>query len=514
MPIPFESQDDGIASIPEEYLTETEGDAVYATKVSPTFTGTVNAVSIAADELVINSGGQVDISCDAEIQGRIIVTPDGTEDGLYLNSGSLLIVDGPSLLNSSLSLRNASGADRAKLEVTDAGTNGGDLVVSVKDDGGSLTERLRLTQSGATVAGTVVTPDVASSTANHIDIGSGTDRRMRIEDKSSANFSEIEIRPVRTAAGISSNVEPINSYIQLFAQNGASDMTLFSEDMIQIRTNSNSYIRVTPTEAICTSPFTVPNTIITSGDSPWLTSPIAYTSNLNGLTLRHSSFTSDTAYWNLACSFNGAAQTGNLHFTFGGVRKGYLAETTYVGAIDFTGQHRSQFEGEFTQELVGLIVESTGAYLELDGSVAPTIDEALPSVRLTGAAKSKRVYGVLSGIEGETREYGTGFVTVLPKDDGVTRVIVNSVGEGSLWVVNTTGNLENGDYLCSSAVAGYAERQEDDLLHSYTVAKVTMDLDWSNLPPWLQTRRVNADGTITEDGMHLCAFVGCTYHCG
>lgn len=106
-------------------------------------------------------------------------------------------------------------------------------------------------------APTVVTPEVASTTSI-IDVGSGDNRRIRIEDKSSGNFSELEINPIRTAAGISSNVEPINSYIQFFAQNGASDMTLFSEDMIQIRTNSNSYIRVTPTEATSTSPFTAP----------------------------------------------------------------------------------------------------------------------------------------------------------------------------------------------------------------------------------------------------------------
>ena len=106
-------------------------------------------------------------------------------------------------------------------------------------------------------APTVVTPEVASTTSI-IDVGSGDNRRIRIEDKSSGNFSELEINPIRTAAGISSNVEPINSYIQFFAQNGSSDMTLFSEDMIQIRTNSNSYIRVTPTEATSTSPFTAP----------------------------------------------------------------------------------------------------------------------------------------------------------------------------------------------------------------------------------------------------------------
>jgi hypothetical protein len=225
--------------------------------------------------------------------------------------------------------------------------------------------------------------------------------------------------------------------------------------------------------------------------------------------------TSTTKEWKIH-----AVANGNLHFDFQNgngnfATKGYLNQAVDVGAIDFTGQHRSKFEGEFTSELVGLIVESTGAYLELDGSVQPKIDEALPSVKLTTAAKSKRVYGVLSDVEGDTREYGSGFVTVVPKDDNITRVVVNSVGEGSLWVINTRDqSLENGDYICSSSVAGYGEKQDDDILHSYTVAKITMSLDWSNLPDWLETRKVTASGEVSETGEYKAAFVGVTYHCG
>ena len=182
--------------------------------------------------------------------------------------------------------------------------------------------------------------------------------------------------------------------------------------------------------------------------------------------------------------------------------------------ISFTGQHRSKFEGEFTTELVGLIVESTGKYIEFDGSIAPKIDEALPCVKLTSSARSKRVYGVLSNIEGETREsIGGIYISVYPKKDGINRVFVNSLGEGSLWVINTH-NLENGDYVCSSNVPGYGELQDDDLLHSYTVAKITMDVDWSNLPEWLETRKVTANGVISETGEFTAAFVGVTYHCG
>ena len=64
------------------------------------------------------------------------------------------------------------------------------------------------------------------------------------------------------------------------------------------------------------------------------------------------------------------------------------------------------------------------------------------------------------------------------KESGDTRVYINSVGEGAIWVTNINGNLESGDYITTSNVAGYGMRQDDDILHNYTVAKITMDCDF------------------------------------
>jgi hypothetical protein len=36
-------------------------------------------------------------------------------------------------------------------------------------------------------------------------------------------------------------------------------------------------------------------------------------------------------------------------------------------------------------------------------------------------------------------------------------------------------NIENGDYFTSSDYLGYGEKQDDDSLHNYTVAKATID---------------------------------------
>jgi hypothetical protein len=43
------------------------------------------------------------------------------------------------------------------------------------------------------------------------------------------------------------------------------------------------------------------------------------------------------------------------------------------------------------------------------------------------------------------------------------RMIVNSLGEGGIMVVNSDGNIENGDYITSSDYLGYGEKQDDDL---------------------------------------------------
>jgi hypothetical protein len=56
-------------------------------------------------------------------------------------------------------------------------------------------------------------------------------------------------------------------------------------------------------------------------------------------------------------------------------------------------------------------------------------------------------------------------------------LIVNSVGEGGIWVCNSDGNIENGDYITSSDYLVYGEKQDNDLLHNYVVAKATMNCD-------------------------------------
>jgi hypothetical protein len=162
----------------------------------------------------------------------------------------------------------------------------------------------------------------------------------------------------------------------------------------------------------------------------------------------------------------------------------------------------------------------------------------------------KKCFGVISASEDpETRTvlYGA-WGSVAEKEKGDTRVYINSVGEGAIWVTNINGPLESGDYITTSNVAGYGMKQESDSLKNYTVAKITMDCDFSPVTQPIQNikkdetgentldehgqiqwedhttetekaykiRYLDASGVITDEAsaVHTAAFVGCTYHCG
>ena len=82
--------------------------------------------------------------------------------------------------------------------------------------------------------------------------------------------------------------------------------------------------------------------------------------------------------------------------------------------------------------------------------------EGLAACRLSNQAKDPAVYGVVSH-----RTYN---------EDDTSHLTVYALGLGQ---VLCKGSIANGDYLCSSDVPGVAERQDDDLLHAYTIGKVT-----------------------------------------
>lgn len=231
--------------------------------------------------------------------------------------------------------------------------------------------------------------------------------------------------------------------------------------------------------------------------------------------------------------------------------------------LSFTGQHICVPSEPMTQGLV--VSANKNKYFNLNGALTTGVgairsSESIPMVSLSNVANDRSVFGVVDGIESgisTIRKNTIGPIMVTSeKEMGDNRVIVNSIGEGAIQVVNTNGPLVSGDYMTTSNITGYAQKQDSEFLANYTVAKITMDCDfnpadvpiqvikkkdngendldkngfiqWEDHPTYTQkaynigylaadgTHIITAtDGTYDEANVvHTTAYVGCTYHCG
>ena len=196
-----------------------------------------------------------------------------------------------------------------------------------------------------------------------------------------------------------------------------------------------------------------------------------------------------------------------------------------TGVTLFTGQHmvvpdNPEIQTNLT-EYIGLIISSndsgyTSYYngIKYTGIDAIRICEALPNCKLSDKDNDKAVFGVITNQKNDEYFDTDGSPLYDNIDNGFEkslydRVRINSVGEGSIWVTNINGSLENGDYITSSVIPGYGKRQNDDLLHNYTVAKTTMSCDFVLNSPNYKTKNV-----VWEGNTYIAAFIGCSYHCG
>lgn len=216
---------------------------------------------------------------------------------------------------------------------------------------------------------------------------------------------------------------------------------------------------------------------------------------------------------------------------FGVIRNSSFNTAAYVQdsvtniQMNFTGQHRCRsLNDEINQKninnYVGMIVKSTGKYSSIDikGNVitdknAIQINDALPIVELTIIPNDKSVFGVISSAEDENesncRRWAHGaWGSILGKTKGDDRLFINGLGEGAVWVTNINGILENGDYITTSEIPGYGMKQNDDLLHNYTVAKITCNCDFD-----LNSNIYKCEEFIYNGVTYKKAFVGCVYTC-
>ena len=202
-----------------------------------------------------------------------------------------------------------------------------------------------------------------------------------------------------------------------------------------------------------------------------------------------------------------------------------IKPSTNNAYLNFTGQHRAFVENihiSQCQDFEGLIAcADKNEFIDINkevtrGKNAIQINQSIPYVSLCKKDKDKSCFGVLSGSEDpDSREYAQGaFISVADKTKGDSRFYVNSVGEGAIWVSNKNGNLESGDYITTSSVPGYGQKQDSEFLANYTVAKITMDCDFQ---PALQYKKkvlkrsveiseVDASGNIYDVSGNIIIF--------
>ena len=165
-----------------------------------------------------------------------------------------------------------------------------------------------------------------------------------------------------------------------------------------------------------------------------------------------------------------------------------------------------------------------GVKLRGSGASGFSMDAATPMVALTTARADPAVFGVISAIAQNAW---------VPYADA--RLVINSQGEGSIWVTLTNGVIAAGDLLQAGSVAGYAEKQGTTAVTSSTVAKSTMNCSFapvqvpvlqmvtgSNGAPTLDSQGLvtwAANGALTEPqfttallpGGVLAALISCVY---
>jgi len=195
-----------------------------------------------------------------------------------------------------------------------------------------------------------------------------------------------------------------------------------------------------------------------------------------------------SAQWFIMCE-SMAAVHGGIQATSGG-----------ISFVPFTGAHIAPIDDSEVKAMgiTGLLVSADGTCLE---GTENSVSEAFSGVTLSSSEKDKTVYGAIAT---EVWKPGAGESPMAYWNKKTNGVTVNSVGNGRVWVTNIAGEVQNGDYICSSNIPGYGQLQDDDLMHNYTAAKSTETIDWDSVTD-----------TVTHNGIKYKKYlVACTYHCG
>jgi hypothetical protein len=170
-------------------------------------------------------------------------------------------------------------------------------------------------------------------------------------------------------------------------------------------------------------------------------------------------------------TFNRTSNDGTIiSFQQDGTQEGSISVS--LGTVSynaFVGAHWTQLKDGQEEMAVGTIVVSAGETIPVTSG-----SEKFIYVEKSIKRKQKTVYGVWHGKSANSAE---GY----PFNNGKPVYQIASLGLYFIRVTDTNGNVSNGDYIQSSPRPGEGERQQDDILHSYTVGKALVDVNWDDV---------------------------------
>ena len=146
---------------------------------------------------------------------------------------------------------------------------------------------------------------------------------------------------------------------------------------------------------------------------------------------------------------NNIGTMGNIYIT-----------TTGVNYNGFTGSHFANIEGKLEK---GQLISLTGV-----------------NTYIYKKENSEIIYGGRISIKPNSQNILGAFLENIDLDDDKKCDLIMAVGNGVMWVVDNGENLEAGDYLISSSVAGHAMKDIGDYKIANIVARVAEPVDWTN----------------------------------
>jgi hypothetical protein len=174
----------------------------------------------------------------------------------------------------------------------------------------------------------------------------------------------------------------------------------------------------------------------------------------------------------------------------------YTGGTSYAyyiisgAAYPFTAGH------DALQLLTEPIPEIGDLMVDVELIAAPTINDCITKMTRSTSANQKGVVGMFTGVAGpefvpaSLGEYventdGTMTLFVMKPEfadiyDTYRPIGINAIGEGKVNVCGQGGDIEIGDLICASDMAGKGMKQGDDLFHAYTVAKARQAVTFSS----------------------------------